>query len=470
MDRLSVLDASLLASETPRTPLHTGGLSVFEPGLSFSAVHAALLARLDRMPLARRRVQALPVGAGRPVWIDDTHFDLSYHLRHGALPGPGDQAQLGEYVSRLISRPLDRTRPLWELYVIEGLEGGRVALLRKVHLLMGGGNMPDPFSALLDDEPLPGDLEMETAAATRWEPRQPPNLLQVAAESARDRLGQAADLTRGARELVRAPTRVAGVVTSVAGSALGVVGRLARQAPPSPLNGALTLHRRFVPARADLETLRKVRRAFGCTIHDLVLTITGDAVGRLLRWRGHDTKDLDLQVMVPVRVHGPQPDGAQSSAQTMGEGVVGVLAPLPVMEIDPVARLFRVMGEMAGLKESRQAVAADALVRLAGYAPPNLHAMAGRLVSAEQRYNLALSNAPGPQNPRYLAGVRMAETYPFIPLAGDCALSVAISSYAGGVFFGLLGDWNGMPDLDILPEFIDGAVADLVAAADASTS
>lgn len=468
MDRLSALDASLLALETPRTPLHTGGLSVFEPGLSFAAVHTALLGRLDRMPLARRRVQPVPLAAGRAVWVDDAHFDLSYHLRHAALPAPGDEAQLAEFVSRLISRPLDRTRPLWELYVIEGLEGDKVALLRKVHLLMGGGNMPDPFSALLDDDAVPGVAE--GGAVTRWEPRQPPNLLQLAAESARDRLDQAVDVGRGVRGLARTPTRLAGAVTSAAGQAFGVVTRLARQAPPSPLNGMLTAHRRFVLARADLETLRTVRRAFGCTINDLVLTITGDAVGRLLRWRGHDTKDLDLRVMVPVRVHGPQPDGGLPSAQTIGEGVVGVLAPLPVMEIDPVARLFRVMGEMAGLKESRQAVAADALVRLAGYAPPNLHTMAARLASAEQRYNLALSNAPGPQAPRYLAGVRMAETYPFIPLAGDCALSLAVSSYAGTVYFGLLGDWNGMPDLDLLPEFLDGAVDDLVAAADASTS
>lgn len=467
-NRLSMLDASLLQLESSTVTLQTGGLGVFGPGLAFADVLETLAARLEEIPLARQRLQEVPFGAGRPVWVDDAHFDISYHLRHSALPPPGDEATLAEVVSRLFSRPLDRSRPLWELYVIEGLEGGRTALFRKVHLVMVGGDQGDPFSVLLDETP----EGREGSTSGRWEPRRAPSPVRLALEASRERVTQLADVGRGVRNLVGAPGRIAGAAGDVLGSAAGVVARVTRQAPPSPLNRRLSAHRRLAMAEIDLEALRIIRRAFGGSINDIVVAVCGDAVGRLLRWRGHDTKDLDLRVMVPVRVHGDGevPDIEASGvgmgqAQTVGGGVVGVLAPLPVMQMDPVARLYRIMGEMAGLKESRQAVAADNLVRLAGYAPPNLHALAARLASGQQRYNLALSNAPGPQDPRYLHGVVMESSYPYIPLAGDCALSIALTSYAGRMFVGLVGDWDGMPDLDTLGEFLAEAVSDLLDAA-----
>lgn len=466
-NRLSVLDASLLQLESPTVPLHTGGLGVFAPGLSFADVLETLTARVDEIPMARQRLQEVPLGAGRPVWVDDPHFDLSYHLRHAALPPPGDEAVLAEVVSRLFARPLDRSRPLWELYVIEGLEGGRTALFRKVHLVMVGGDEGDPFSVLLDQTP----QGRQASSTRRWEPRRLPSSLRLTVEASRERVAQFADVGRGVRNLMRAPGKVAGAATDVLGSAAGVLARVTRSAPPSPLNQRLSAHRRVAMADIDLEALRTVRRVFGGTINDVVVAVCGDAVGRLLRWRGHDTKDLDLRVMVPVRVHDgaevPSPDspGGMGQTQTVGGGVVGVLAPLPVMQMDPVARLYRIMGEMAGLKESRQAVAADTLVRLAGYAPPNLHALAARLASGQQRYNLALSNAPGPQDPRYLHGVVMEASYPYIPLAGDCALSIALTSYAGRMYVGLVGDWDAMPDLETLGEFLNDAVLDLVDAA-----
>ena len=471
-NRLSMLDASLLQLESSTVSLHTGGLGVFGPGLTFADVLETLTARLDEIPMARQRMQAVPLGAGRPVWVDDAHFDLSYHLRHAALPPPGDEAALAELASRLFSRPLDRSRPLWELYVIDGLEGGRTALFRKVHLVMVGGDEGDPFSVLLDE------LEegREGTSSGRWEPRRPPSTVRLTVEASRERVAQLADVGRGVRNLVGAPSRMAGAATDFLGSAAGVVARVTRQAPPSPLNRRLSKHRRLAMAEIDLEALRTVRRAFGGTINDIVVAVCGDAVGRLLRWRGHDTKDLDLRVMVPVRVHGgadvavEDADRGMGETQTVGGGVVGVLAPLPVMQMDPVARLYRIMGEMAGLKESRQAVAADNLVRLAGYAPPNLHALAARVASGQQRYNLALSNAPGPQEPRYLHGVPMEASYPYIPLAGDCALSIALTSYAGRMYVGLVGDWDGMPDLDTLGEFLSEAVTDLLDAAQAKTA
>jgi diacylglycerol O-acyltransferase / wax synthase len=404
-----------------------------------------------------------------PVWVDDPDFDLSYHVRHAALPAPGDAGQLGQFVSRLIARPLDRKRPLWELYVIEGLAGDRVAVFHKMHLAMAGEGGGDPFGTMLDEVPEPPDGDVPHQ---RWEPLQQPGILNLAVDATKERMARAFRVGRGVRtvgqRLVTEPGTVMSAAVAAAGSAANVVVRLAQQAPSSPLNGTLTPHRRFTMTSLELEDLREIRRAVGCSINDVVVAIIADAVGRLLRWRGYDTKDLDLRVMVPLKVNPDDETLDLSPARPAGEGVVGVLAPLPVMQMDPVARLYRIMGEMSQSKEARQATAAESLVRLAGYAPPNLHAMAARVAWAEQRYNVALSNAPGPQSPRYLAGKRLEASYPFIPLSGTAALSVAVSSYAGGMGVGLLGDRDAMADLDLLGEFITEALADLVVASQAT--
>lgn len=469
LDRLSVLDASFLERDRAGTPQHTGGIGIFGPGLGYSEVLGTLRGRLSRIPLGRRRPLATSSLGGRPVWVDDDDFDLSYHLRHAALPPPGDRGQLGQFLARLMARPLDPERPLWEIYVIEGLEDARVAVFRKVHLAMAGGDRGDPFAVLLDDTP---DARPAGADDGRWEPAPPPHPLSLAASAALDRFDRVTAVWRQVGRLATSPSRLVDAATTAAGDALGLLGRLAGSAPRSPLNFPLSPHRRIAMIRTELEDLRAVRRAFGGTINDVVVAMASDAVGRLLRWRGHDTKDLDLRLMVPVRVQGDGQELSDASglgaAMTVGDGVVGVLAPLPVLRMDPVARLYRVMGEMAGLKESRQAVAADTLVRLAGFAPPNLHDAAARLVSGEQRYNVALSNAPGPQSPRYLAGVVMEETYPFLPLAGDSALSIAVTSYAGGVYIGLVGERDGMADLDTLATFLTEALGDLRDAAEAA--
>lgn len=459
--RLSPLDASYLRLETPTAPMHTAGLVVFEPGLTFGDVSEALEARLDHAPLARKRLREVPLG-GRPAWVDDPDFDLSYHLRHAALPAPGDRVQLGEFLSRLLGRQLDRRRPLWEMYLIEGLEGGRVGLFRKVHLAAASSRAADPLTVLLQDAP---DVGGESPPS-RWRPTPPARTSELAVDALRERAEELAEVGRRVGDLVAAPRRLVGTLAGATGSVVGMAARAVRLAPDSPLNVRLSPHRRCATVRVDLERLRAVRRAFGGTINDAIVTVVGDAVGRLLRGRGHDTHDLDLRVMVPVRV--ARGDGGVSDLAEelpLGTGVVGVLAPLPVMEMDAVARLYRVMGELAGLRDSRQAVAATDLVRLAGFAPPNLHAMAARLASAEQRYNVALSNAPGPQSARFLRGVRMEESYPFIPLAGDAALSVAVTSYQGEMFVGLLGDRVGVPDLPDLADALTAAVEDLYAAA-----
>lgn len=460
LQRLSLFDASFLRLDSPTTPMHTGGVVVFEPGLTFGAVSEALRARLHLAPLARKRLREVPLG-GRPAWVDDPEFDLSYHLRHAALPAPGDRDQLGEFLSRLIGRQLDRRRPLWEMYLIEGLEGGRVALFRKVHLAAVSSGAADPLTVLLDDRPGADD-----PAPAPWDPAPPAAPSRLAVDAVREHAGTLVELARDAGGLAAAPRRLLGAARGAAGSMVGMAARAVRLAPDSPLNVRLSPHRRFATARVDLEGLREVRRAFGGTINDAVVAVVGDAVGRLLRGRGHDTTDLDLRVMVPVRVARDDGEvGDLAEELTLGTGVVGVLAPLPVMEMDPVARLYRVMGELAGLGESRQAVAADDLVRLAGFAPPNLHAMAARLASAEQRYNVALSNAPGPQSPRFLRGVRLEETYPSIPLAGDAALSIAVTSYQGEMFVGLLGDRDALGDLPDLAAALTAAADDLHAAA-----
>ncbi|MGI9016649.1 MAG: wax ester/triacylglycerol synthase family O-acyltransferase [Euzebya sp.] len=464
VDRLSVLDSSFLSLESPSHHMHVGGLGIFAPGLRYADVVRVLRDRIERVPHARTRIRQTHPVAGRPIWVDDPDFDLSYHVRHAALPAPGDHHQLGEFLSRLMGRTLDRDRPLWEIYVIEGLQGERVGMFSKVHLSMANGQDGDPFGVLLDDDR--ADLLAQVGRFTpAWHPDRPPAISAVLTSAMIERVDRAQQM--GVAVVESLDPRI-GVrrAAGVAGSALGLVGRLARGAPQSPLNKRLSAHRRFAVVRCELDDLREVRRAFGGSINDIVVAVVGDAVGRLLRWRGHETKDLDLKVMVPVRVADTLPgDVGVGEAHTVGEGVVGVLAPLPVMEMDPVARLYRIMGEMAGMKESRQAVAADQLVKLAGYAPPALHARAARVVLADQRYNIALSNAPGPQQPRYLAGTLLEESYPFIPLAGNSALSLAVSSYAGRMHFGLLGDRDTLFDIERLADFITESVADLTDAA-----
>src|SRR5688500_2011959 len=277
--RLSLLDASFLAQERPATPMHLGGVGIFAPGLTLADVSATLQRRLDQVPLARSRVQLTAVGAGRPVWVDDTDFDLSFHVRHAALPKPGDLPQLWEYIARLIARPLDRSRPLWELYFIEGLEGGRTALFRKVHLAMVGPGGGDPFGVLLDSRPVGAP---QTDGSTRWEPRTPPSQVKLTVEAARERIERAQSLGRGlqsgAAAALRDPLRAVRTAAEAAGSAASVARRLVTQAPASALNTRLSAHRRFVSADLPLDDFRSVRRAVGSTLNDVVISVTADAV------------------------------------------------------------------------------------------------------------------------------------------------------------------------------------------------
>lgn len=464
VDRLSVLDASFLELESPNHHMHVGGLGIFEPGLTYGDVVRVLRDRIEQVPRARRRVRSVSLLEGRPLWVDDPDFDLTYHVRHAALPAPGDAGQLAEFLSRLMSRPLDRDRPLWEIYIIDGLEGDRVGMFRKVHLAMANGVEGDPFSMLLDDSP--NDLTAGVGRFNRaWHPDRPPPRSAVVADAMGARLARGREAGHALLESLDPRIGLPRVGTAV-GSAFGLVGRLVQGPPSSPLNRRISPHRRFAVVACELEDLRQIRRAFGGSINDIIVAVVGDAVGQLLRWRGHETKDLDLKVMVPVRVQSRSGvHQGVGETETVGDGVVGVLAPLPVMEMDPVARLYRIMGEMAGLKESRQAVAAERLVKVAGYAPPAMHAMAARVVSGGQQFNIALSNAPGPQTPRYLAGRLLQESYPFIPLTGDSALSLAVSSYAGRMHFGLLGDRDTLFDIDRLADFVTDAVGALRSAA-----
>ena len=361
LERLSAFDASL-ARRDNETGLHTGSISIFSEGLSFQAVSQVLAARIHRAPMARKRLQELPLG-GRAAWVDDVDFDPSFHLRHAAVPPPGGPGQVAEL------------------------------------------------------------------------------------------------LTRAAVGSVTSPDQLAGGARTVVSAAGGIAGRLLGVSS-GPFGHRRSPHRRFATARLALDDLREVRQRFSGTINDVVVAITGDGIGRLLRARGTDTTDLDLRIMIPVRV-----TGVGEASTTIGGGVVGVLAPLPVMHMDPVARLYRVIGELDGIKQSRQALGARDLMRLAGYGPAHLHSLAARIVSAERRYHVALSNAPGPQEPRYLAGVRMVDSYPFVPFSQDAALSVAVTSYDGGVCFGILSDRDLMPDIGLLPGFISEAADALLSAA-----
>ena len=460
-ERLTVLDAALLTRERPSAPLHSGGVGIFDSGLRFAHVRDQLEARLGGLRHAYSKVEDVAPRLALPVWVDDAAFDLSYHLRHSSLPAPGDDGQLAELLARLLSRPLDRSRPLWEMHVIEGLQDGRVAVFRKVHLALGGPGATDPFALLLDETSAP----VAPRPGPPLRPASPPTRGELTLEALRQTTATAAGAYLATLRTLASPAASLRFAGRLARDAAGLGGRLVAP-PPGPLHGPLSPHRRVAVQTLALDDLRRVRRAHGGTLTDVIVTVVADAVGRLLRWRGEETRDLDLRAMVPVRVRAASSADtgldALEAGQMAGEGVVGILAPLPVMELDPLARLYRVIGEFSQLKESRQAIAAQDLVRLAGFGPPGLHALAGRLVAGERRYDVAVSNAPGPSDPRYLAGVAMERNFPFLPLAGSARLSVALSSYRGRVGVGLLGDRDALPDLAALAELLMEAAADLV--------
>lgn len=456
-DRLSALDASFLYLEEPTTPMHVGGLAIFTaPAEGFDQDRLADLieSRLGLVPRYRQRVRDIPGRLASPVWVDDADFDIAFHVRRSGLPKPGTDKQLLELVGRLMSRPLDRTRPLWEIYLVEGLADGRFAVITKTHHAMVDGiSALDISQVILDVTPTPRET-----AEDLWMPEPEPGSVELVSDAISEYLRRPSSVLDAARvgllDAKQTVERVAGAVGGLAAAARVA----ARSAPTSPLNREIGEHRRFAIARTALDDYKQVRKAHGGTVNDVVLATVAGALREWLLYRGEPVvAGTSVRAMVPVSVR-------TEIAGRPGNQVSSYLLDLPVGEANPKLRLSRVSYAMQGHKDAGQSVAATALVGLAGFAPPTLHALGARAASAMSRrlFNLVVTNVPGPQFPLYADGARMLEVFPVVPLAKGQAISVGLTSYNGGVYYGLNVDRDSMPDADVLAELIESALAELV--------
>lgn len=462
-ERLSALDSSFLYLEDATTPMHVGTVALFDGDDDFDLEHlTGLIARrISRVPRYRQRVKAVPGRLANPVWVDDQGFDIAYHVRRSVLPKPGTYDQLREFVARVMSRPLDRHRPLWEMYLVEGIADNRFAIVSKTHQAMVDGVttveigqvMLDAGSGAAEPEPEP------------WSPEPEPSWLELvedAVAGAVHRPTEVLDNVRGAMSDLRS---VAERVRDAASGVLAVATTAVRPAPDTPLNGVVGSHRTYATVATDLEDYRRVRSSQemrqGSTVNDVVLAVVAGALREWLLMRGEPVPPhTTVRALVPVSVW---EDGQPA---TVGNTVSTYLVDLPVGENNPVMRLHQVTYATRAHKESGHAVGANTLIALSGFAPTTLHSLAARTANGLSRrlFNLVVTNVPGPQFPLYAGTSRMLEAYPVVPLAKGQAVSIGLTSYDGRVYFGLNADRDLMPDVDLLADCLTDALAELVAA------
>ena len=455
-DRLSPLDVSFLYMEGSTTAMHVGGVATFEPpegGFDYDRLVELISQRIALVPRYRQKVRQIPGRIANPVWVDDEDFDVTYHVRRSALPRPGTEEQLRELVGRLQSRQLDRSRPLWEIYLVEGLEHGRVAVITKTHhAMVDGVSAVDIGTVILDLTPTPREVPEDD-----WQPRREPGAAALVTEAVTDLVRRPTQALDTARSAVVDARATVGKVAGVAGGVLAQARTMARSAPSSPLNVTIGEQRRFAMAKTDLDDYKRVRKAHGGTVNDVVLATVSGALRTWLLTRGESvTPATTIRAMVPVSV--------RAEGESGGNRVSSYFVDLPVGEGNPVMRLHQVSFAMRGHKESGESVGADALVQLTGFAPPTIHALGARVASgfSKRLFNLVVTNVPGPQFPLYAAGARMLEMYPVVPLSKGQAVSVGLTSYNGGVFYGLNADRDAMPDVDVLAGCIEESLVELV--------
>lgn len=463
-DRLTALDAAFLHIETGEAHMHVASIMVFEgEPPAYDDVLAALDERMHLVPRYRQKLAWVPLDQGRPVWVDDPHFNLGYHVRHSALPAPGSDEQLAALGGRVFAVALDRHKPLWEIHLVEGLaptpDGTpRFAMMAKTHhALVDGVSGVDITSVLFSTTPDPMPV---APAAAAWNPRPEPTGVQLLAEALMERASSPAEGVRVVRALGRAPRSVIQRATGQLAAAGAMAWTGMRGAPPTPLNVPIGPHRRYGWVDTPLDLLKGIKNGLGGTVNDAVLTTVALALGRFLRRRGFETEGLVLKVLVPVSVRSSDQRGA------LGNQVSAMWAPLPMDIDDPQACFERIHTEMGDLKESGQAVGAEVLTGMADFAPPTIFSQAARLQARQRFFNLVVTNVPGPQIPLYLLGRRMVAIHPVVPLTPTTGLGVAIMSYCGRLSFGLMADYDALPDLGDLISDLEGALFDLGRAAE----
>ncbi|MBK9180899.1 MAG: wax ester/triacylglycerol synthase family O-acyltransferase [Acidimicrobiales bacterium] len=463
-ERLSAMDDSFLEAEDARTPLHVGAVCTFEGGpllddqgrFRLDDVRRVVASRLDQIPRFRQRVLDVPLGLGRPVWVDDPSFDVADHVRLTALPAPGTDEQLMELNERLQMQLLDRSRPLWEMWWVEGLQGGRVALVEKVHhALVDGVSGAQTLSVILDLTP-----DAVVPGPTPWSAPPLPSPQQLAEERIVELAAAPAELLRGVESVLRTPALLLDRLESLRDFLQGE-----GVAPPSSLNRPVGRRRRLAAVRRSLADVRATKDALGGTVNDVVLAAVSAGLRALLAARGEDVPGATLRALVPMSIR------RDDEALTLGNRVSALSAPLPVGEPDPLVRLALVQEAMAELKASHQAEGAELLFDFADTWPTALLGAVSRLIVHRQPLvNVVVTNVPGPQVPLYALGARMLDIVPVVPLGGNLTVGVAILSYDGQLNLGLHADPDACGDLTVLAEGIEDGFAELAALASATTA
>jgi diacylglycerol O-acyltransferase len=461
VQRLSPQDASFLHLEDSVSHMHIGAVAILEgPPPGHESLARMVRSHLPSVPRYRQTVHFVPLALGRPVWVDDPHFNLGYHLRRTALPAPGGDEELRNLIGRVMSQQLDRSKPLWEMWVVEGLDEGRWALITKLHHCMVDGiSAAELLAVVLDSERDP-----ELAPSVDWGPERQPPGAELAARALGERAVSPYEQLRGVRSALRSPARAARTALATARGLRTMRGVVAPP-PASSLNGPIGPHRRWAWARSELSEVKRVKSALGGTVNDVLLTAIAGGFRELLAARGESTQ-RDVRTLVPVSVRSPQEHGRYDNR------VSAIFADLPVGIEEPVERLAAMRAQMEHLKGSSEAVAGDVLVGLSGFAPAMLLALGLRAATRmpQRSVNTVTTNVPGPQRPLYAAGRRMLECFPYVPLAGHVRVGVAIFSYDGGLGFGVTGDYDEAPDIDVLCRGIERSMRDLVEAAGLSAT
>ncbi|CAB4540045.1 unannotated protein [freshwater metagenome] len=464
MDRMSPLDATFLDIEDGVNHMHIASCAIFAgPPPPYDDLVALFRGKLPLVPRYRQRVRFVPGGVGRPVWVDDPHFRLDYHVRHTALPPPGSRQDLRNLMGRLMSQELDRHRPLWETWMVEGLHDGTWALVSKVHHCMVDGiSGTDLMSLVLDTDPAGS-----APVADHWRPTPEPSDATLLLDAVVDAVTSAEELARTGRSLIRTPRRlVGGAGDAIAG--LRSLGQNLRPNTMLPIEGTIGPHRRWATASTTLGEVKQIRAAHGGTVNDVVLAAITAGYRDLLLGRGEQLDGVVLRTLVPVSVRA-------RGDHTLDNQVSAIIAELPVGIDDPIERLHAVRTRMAALKASHQAEAGKLLVDLADHAPPALLSAGLRAATAVMRrvpqrsVNTVTTNVPGPQVPLYACGREMLEYLPFVPLAQGVRTGVAILSYHGRIAFGVTADWDTVPDVDVLADGIAAGVHELLARSTPST-
>src|SRR3954452_14981024 len=454
-DRLTALDSSFLHLEDNQpSHMHVASVTIFDGDApSYDDVVEGIAQRLHMVPRYRQKLGFVPWAQGRPRWVDDPSFNISYHVRATALPPPGGEEQLRALAGRVFSQRLDRDKPLWEIWLVEGLEGNRFALLSKVHhSLVDGVSGADLMTVLFE---LTREPTAPPAATEVWQPRPLPSQSQLFAEALLERATEPGEIVRTIRHALRGPREFVRNAAEAAGGVGALARGTLRPAPASPYNGSIGPHRRFTWVRVRLADIKAIKDSLGGTVNDVVLATVTGALRRHLHARGVPTQDLTLRAMVPVSVRSDLEQGA------LGNRVAALMAPLPVWCENPAVRLDVVGDSMRNLKSSGQAVGAEVLTRIGGFAPPTIMAQAARVGARQRAFNLVVTNVPGPQFPLYIQGSELPDVCPMVPLAMNQRLGIALMSYNGAINFGLIGDYDSMPDLEDFAHHLAASLEEL---------